>query len=111
MGDRGGRGGARSRDASWIGDRRPPLWWGWGCRVSRAPNHQTRRRLLLVGLIVAYFEVVGRGFTLQALAPGRWSGRAVDQKGKQVNVPARRGTIYDCNGDRLAVSRISYRSY
>jgi len=77
--------------------------------VSRAPNHQTRRRLLLVGLILASFVVVGRGFTLQVLATGRWSARAVDQQRKQVTLPAPRGTIYDRNGVPLAVSRISYR--
>src|SRR5690625_6781059 len=103
MGDRGGRGGARSRDASWIGDRRPPLWWGWGCRVSRAPNHQTRPRLLLVGLILASFVVVGRGLTLQVLAAGRRSALADVQQRKLETLPAPSRTISERNGVPLAL--------
>lgn len=75
----------------------------------RTAHHETRRRLLLGGILLAVLLVIGRGVSLQVIDGDRWSARAVDQQRKQVALPAPRGTIYDRNGVPLAASQVTYR--
>lgn len=80
--------------------------------MSRAPDataHTIRRRMLLAGLLLAAFVVLGRGFQLAVLDHRAWTERALDQHHQQLTLPAPRGVIYDRSGVPLAASREVYR--
>lgn len=61
-----------------------------------------RRRLLLIGFLVASAVLVGRAFQLGVWQGGLWRERAIIQHGDTLQVPAPRGSIYDRNGVPLA---------
>ena len=52
--------------------------------------------------------VVGRAGYLQLVKGGEYRRQASRQRTEQVELPARRGTIYDRNGTPLAVSQPKY---
>ncbi len=66
----------------------------------------TRARIRFVGFlfIVAFVLVVARAFQLQVLGQETWQRRAERQHQKVIPLTAQRGTIYDRNGEELAVS-------
>jgi cell division protein FtsI (penicillin-binding protein 3) len=61
-----------------------------------------RRRLLLIGFLVASAVLLGRAFQVSVWQGGSWRERAIAQHGDTLNVPAPRGSIYDRNGVPLA---------
>lgn len=63
-------------------------------------------RIRVIGvLFVLGFALVGwRAFALQVLQVEVWEQRAERQHQKVVPLAAQRGTIFDCNGEELAVS-------
>lgn len=77
--------------------------------MSWSPNHAARRKLLVLGVLLASVVILGRVFVLQVVEGERWGARAVEQQRKQVTLPAPRGTIYDRNGVPLAASQVTYR--
>jgi cell division protein FtsI (penicillin-binding protein 3) len=68
---------------------------------------RTNQRLaLFMGLAVLFLLVLlGRAFYVQVVAAPRLQGEADDQTTRTVELNARRGTIYDRNGQALAISQ------
>src|SRR5210317_755708 len=65
-----------------------------------------RIRIRLIGVIFAlgFVLVTMRAFDLQVLQEQQWDERAVKQHQKVIPLTPQRGTIYDSNGEELAVS-------
>lgn len=63
-----------------------------------------RIRLLGLAFIVIFAVVAWRAFSLQVLQVSEWNERAERQHQKTIPLTAQRGTIFDCNGDALALS-------
>lgn len=65
-----------------------------------------RIRIRLVGFcfLVAFSFIVVRAFQLQVLGQDEWKKRAERQHQKVVSLTPRRGTIFDHNGEELALS-------
>jgi cell division protein FtsI (penicillin-binding protein 3) len=72
-------------------------------RSGRSP--ETRRRFLLLGVLVTALVAAGRAFQLGVVEGEAWYGRAIDQQGDTLSLPAPRGAIYDRDGVPLATSR------
>ena len=66
----------------------------------------TRVRIRFVGFlfVLAFVLVVARAFQLQVLGQETWQRRAERQHQKIIPLTAQRGTIYDRNGEELALS-------
>ncbi len=77
--------------------------------ASRRERLTGRRRLLLVAFCASVVLVIGRAFQLQALEGPKWEAMAQSQQRERLPLPARRGTIYDREGEPLAVSYETYR--
>ncbi|MBA2426108.1 MAG: penicillin-binding protein 2, partial [Actinobacteria bacterium] len=59
---------------------------------------------LFVLLVIAFCGMAGRLVTLQIVQAPAYATLAVDQRSRVVEFPARRGAIFDRNGNALAVS-------
>lgn len=66
----------------------------------------TRVRIRFVGFlfVLAFVLVVARAFQLQVLGQETWQRRAERQHQKVIPLTAQRGTIYDRNGEEMALS-------
>ena len=63
-----------------------------------------RIRLVGIGFVVAFLLIGVRAFRLQVLNQEEWQKRAERQHQKVIPLAPQRGTIYDHNGEELAVS-------
>ncbi len=68
-----------------------------------------RRRTLLAGWLFAGLVVCARAGQIQLLEGAQWSQIAQSQHSKDKVVPAARGTIYDRDGNPLAVSQETFQ--
>ncbi|MEG1496359.1 MAG: penicillin-binding transpeptidase domain-containing protein [Clostridiales bacterium] len=70
------------------------------------PTQMVNKRLMLVyALIIVIFVVlIGRLFTMQIVQGADYAVKATNNIDRVVNIPARRGVIYDKNGNILASS-------
>lgn len=68
-----------------------------------------RRRLMLLGILLAAVGLAGRAVKLQLVDTAEWQSRAEEQHAKQSVIPAPRGTIYDRDGVPLAASSEAFR--
>ncbi|HEY0305320.1 MAG TPA: hypothetical protein VGC44_10110, partial [Longimicrobiales bacterium] len=68
-----------------------------------------RRRLMLVGIMLAAVGMGVRAVKLQLVDADKWQQRAAEQHAKQSVIPAPRGTIYDRDGVPLAASSEVFR--
>lgn len=76
-------------------------------KAAPSPNRIMIRRalfLMIVCGIVAFAALAVRLFFIQIVNHDRYESAAVEQQLRQTTVPARRGTIYDCNMNILAMS-------
>ncbi|TDB38973.1 MAG: penicillin-binding protein 2 [Actinobacteria bacterium] len=71
---------------------------------SRQPQRSTRYVLLLAVFVVFLVGVGARLVYLQLVAGPAYAAMAHDQRSREMDVPARRGSIYDREGEPLAVS-------
>ncbi|RME34238.1 MAG: PASTA domain-containing protein [Deltaproteobacteria bacterium] len=71
-----------------------------------APGQGKHWRIRVFGLlfVLAFAVVVGRAWYLQIACRDQWLKRAENQHQKVIPLTPRRGTIYDRNGEELAVS-------
>ncbi len=67
-------------------------------------SHAFRRGLLLGCFMLSGSVIVARAAQLQLVEHDRWLSAAEDQHRARVELPARRGAIYDRNGVPLAIS-------
>lgn len=72
--------------------------------VSPRP-HPWRRRLVLVGWLGCSLVIAVRAGQIQVLEAADWADLALGQQREDLPVPAPRGTIFDRNGQPLAVTR------
>jgi cell division protein FtsI (penicillin-binding protein 3) len=63
-----------------------------------------RIRLVAICFILAFGFIVARAFQLQVLGQERWQKKAARQYQKIIPLTAQRGTIFDRNGEEMAVS-------
>ncbi|HKK01525.1 MAG TPA: penicillin-binding protein [Desulfuromonadales bacterium] len=65
-----------------------------------------RLRIRLVGLlfVIVFALIVSRAFCLQVLNQQKWEKRAERQYQHVIPLAAKRGTIFDCNGEEMALS-------
>lgn len=65
-----------------------------------------RRRILFVGFVfvVVYIALVARVYYLQVYSTAKWQDVAERQQKKKITLTPQRGTIFDRNGEPLAVS-------
>ena len=63
-----------------------------------------RIRLVAIIFILAFGFIVARAFQLQVLGQDRWQKKADRQYQKTIPLTAQRGTIFDRNGEEMAVS-------
>lgn len=75
---------------------------GWG-------PWAVRRRILLGGFLLSGVLILGKAVELQIFEHERWSAAAEDQHRERVELPARRGAIYDRKGVPLALSHEVYQ--
>ena len=68
-----------------------------------------RRGLLLGSFALGALLVLGRAFQLQALEGEKWAKEATAQQRERVQLPARRGAIYDRDGVALALTYETFR--
>ena len=61
--------------------------------------------LLQAMLLLGALAVVGRAGQLQLVEGAKWRAEAEQSRKERVVLPARRGGIYDRNGDALAVTQ------
>lgn len=67
--------------------------------------HRSRRYVLLLAAFIAIMAAIGgRLIYLQAVAGPAYAQMAHEQRNQEMDVPARRGSIYDREGEPLAVS-------
>ena len=74
---------------------------GRGGRKSKSPN---RLALVFTLLVLAFGALAGRLIMLQILDAPAYAKIALDQRKRVVTFPARRGTIFDREGQSLAIS-------
>jgi cell division protein FtsI (penicillin-binding protein 3) len=77
--------------------------------ASRQQQIRLRRGLLLGSFALGALLVLARAFQLQALEGDRWAQEAIDQQRERVQLPARRGTIFDRDGVPLALTYETFR--
>ncbi len=63
-----------------------------------------RIRLVAICFILAFGFIVARAFQLQVIGQQRWQKKADRQYQRTIPLLAQRGTIFDRNGEKLAVS-------
>ena len=63
-----------------------------------------RIRLVAIIFILAFGFIVARAFQLQVIGQDRWQKKADRQYQKTIPLTAQRGTIFDRNGEEMAVS-------
>lgn len=63
-----------------------------------------RIKLIAVCFILAFGFIVARAFHLQVLGQERWQKKADRQYQKTIPLTAQRGTIFDRNGEKMAIS-------
>lgn len=71
---------------------------------SRKPQRSTRYVFLLALFVAMLIGVGARLVYLQLVAGPAYAAMAYDQRNREMDVPARRGSIYDREGEPLAVS-------
>ena len=71
------------------------------------------KRLLTATVLIAFifFALFGRLFWVQIISGHKYSARAVDQWTRDLPLEAKRGTIFDRNGNALAVCNTTYNCY
>ena len=67
--------------------------------------------LLTVCGIVAFATLVARLWVVQIGGHDQYESMAIEQQTKETRIPAKRGTIYDRNGNALATSATAYSVY
>ena len=74
--------------------------------VPEATSKGVRLRVTMMGLVFMLFLITvwGRAFELQVLQRGKLKGLAEDQYVRQIQIPGRRGDIFDRRGVSLAQS-------
>jgi stage V sporulation protein D (sporulation-specific penicillin-binding protein) len=80
-------------------------------RSDQIANRRLLRRtliLLLVFGILVFIPLLGKLWSLQIVQHDELEQKAVKQQTSTLSVSASRGTIYDCNGDVLAISSTAY---
>ena len=77
--------------------------------ASRPQQLRVRRGLLLGSFALGAVLVLGRAFQLQALEGEKWAKEATAQQRERVQLPARRGAIYDRDGVALALTYETFR--
>lgn len=72
-----------------------------------AAQEKINKRLTVIYaiILVLFFVLIGRLFTLQVIQGGSYKERSESNIYRTINLPARRGTIYDANGNVLASSQ------
>ena len=65
---------------------------------------QIRIKLVAICFILAFGFIVARAFQLQVVGQDRWQKKADRQYQKTIPLTAQRGTIFDRNGEEMAVS-------
>jgi cell division protein FtsI (penicillin-binding protein 3) len=70
----------------------------------RAKWIRIRIRLVAICFVLAFGFIVARAFQLQVLGQERWQKKAERQYQRTIPLMAQRGTIFDRNGEELAVS-------
>ena len=78
--------------------RRPPR------PIGRAGNPAHRARWLLLLVVVALVAVTLRLVQLQVVSAGEYAARGLRQRLHTLPIPAERGTVFDRNGNELAMS-------
>lgn len=73
-------------------------------RAAKRANREGRYTVLLAILVVFLAVVAGRLVYLQVVAAPAYAQRAVDQRMRDITLAPRRGSIYDREGEPLAVS-------
>ncbi len=78
--------------------------------MSKRPTQSMviRFNILRIVFIVAFVAVAARFFYLQIIEHDKYEQLAVKQQTSDITVSAKRGTIYDVNGNELAVSASAY---
>ncbi len=77
---------------------------GSGRRKRRAPSDGRRHAVLLSIFLVAFALVAGRLLWVQVIEAPALNQKATTQRLRDIELPPRRGTIYDREGEPLAVS-------
>ncbi len=67
--------------------------------------------LLTVCGVVAFAALTARLWNVQIKDHDRYESMAIEQQTKETRIPAKRGTIYDRNGNAMAVSATAYSVY
>lgn len=77
------------------------------------PNEEMKRRLLVVLIVISFliFYIIISYYKIQILEEDYYSKKALDSQTKTFELPAKRGIIYDRNGEKLAYSVTGYRIY
>lgn len=76
-------------------------------KTASAAHEKINKRLLVVyaAIIVLFCVLAGRLFFMQVIKGGSYEERSESNIYRTITLPARRGTIYDCNGNVLASSQ------
>ncbi|MFN2526644.1 MAG: peptidoglycan D,D-transpeptidase FtsI family protein [Actinomycetota bacterium] len=74
--------------------------------AARPPKSVAPRRLAAVFTVfaIAFAALGGRLITLQIFDSPAYARLAVDQRQREIQIPARRGSVFDRNGEPLAIS-------
>lgn len=84
-------------------------------KVRRRPSYdqlvQSRVKNLLLILVFAYVVLVLRLFYIQVIRASYFKEKSASLTTRRIPLPARRGTIYDRNGNKLAVTVDAYDIY
>jgi len=64
--------------------------------------------MVRVGLVIAFFVLVGRLYQYQILDGSTFQAQADDNRFRFIEIPPPRGVIYDRNGEILARNRPSF---
>src|SRR5262245_19827580 len=78
-------------------------------RSERRSPFAVRRGILLGCFVLAGVLIVGKATKLQVLEHEKWVTAAEEQHRERIELPARRGAIYDRKGVLLALSQEMYQ--
>lgn len=67
-----------------------------------------RYKVLRFVFLAAFILLAGRFFYIQIIGHDKYEQKAVEQQTSDLAVSAKRGTIYDCNSNELAISASAY---
>ncbi len=75
-------------------------------KINHSPTKNVNRRVRLVRafLCLIFIGIVGRVVYLQLITGGELKAKSLRQTKRNVKINGERGTIYDCNNEKLAVS-------